>query len=66
MVALAKMPRAPALALALTSFGPATQPIPVCTMGYLTPTKSQRDVCSRGAGVALMLESPDDEDPWGQ
>ena len=60
------MPRAPALAVALTSFGQATQPIPVCTMGYLTPTNSQKDVCNRGAGVTLMLESPGDVDLWGQ
>ena len=33
MVAEARMPRPPALAVAATSRGPATQPMPVCTMG---------------------------------
>ena len=33
MVAEARIPRPPALAVAATSRGPATQPMPVCTMG---------------------------------
>ena len=33
MVAAARMPRPPALAVADTSRGPATQPMPVCTIG---------------------------------
>ena len=33
IVAEARIPSAPALAVAATSRGPATQPIPVCTMG---------------------------------
>src|SRR4051812_17752882 len=40
MVALARMPRPPALAVPETSRGPATQPMPVCTTGCRTPASS--------------------------
>ena len=49
IVAQARMPSPPA---ALVADGearrPATQPMPVCTIGYSTPNSSQTRVCSRG------------------
>lgn len=44
MVAEARMPSAPARAVAVTRRGPATHPIPVCTIGCRTPTRSVRAV----------------------
>ena len=38
IVAEARMPSAPAFAVAETRRGPATQPMPVCTIGWRTPT----------------------------
>ncbi len=44
MVAPARMPRPPAFAVPLTSRGPETQPMPVCTTGWRTPTRSVNGV----------------------
>ena len=44
MVADAKMPSPPALAVAETSRAPATHPIPVWTTGCSTPTSSVNGV----------------------
>ena len=46
IVALARMPRPPAFAVPLTSRGPDTQPMPVCTTGWRTPTSSVNGVFS--------------------
>src|SRR4051812_6670570 len=46
MVALARMPSPPALAVPDTSRGPATHPMPVCTTGWRTPTSSLSGVRS--------------------
>jgi hypothetical protein len=51
IVADAKMPNPPALAVAETSRAPATHPIPVCTTGCSTPTSSVSGVCSLIATV---------------
>src|SRR5439155_17138319 len=46
MVPAARMPRAPALLVAATRRCPATQPMPVCTIGCSTPSRSHKRVCS--------------------
>src|SRR4051812_42164615 len=48
MVAEARTPSPPAFAVADTSRGPATQPIPVWTMGNRTPARSHSRVWSAG------------------
>jgi hypothetical protein len=48
MVAEARMPKPPASAVAATNLGPATQPMPVCTIGNSTPTNSQKRVWRAG------------------
>src|SRR2546425_6809173 len=48
MVPAARMPSPPALLVAATSRGPATQPMPVCTIGYSTPSSSHSRVCNDG------------------
>ena len=41
-------PSPPAVAVAAVRRAPDTQPMPVCTIGYSTPTRSQKRVCRRG------------------
>src|SRR5699024_9686632 len=48
------MPRPPASAVAATSREPATQPIPVCTIGYRTPTNRVRAVSVTALMVRLL------------
>ena len=65
MVAEARMPSPPASLVAATRRGPATQPMPVCTRGWRTPTRSHSSVCSAGcssgrrrrAGVARQVRT---------
>ena len=54
IVALARMPRPPASLVAAVSRAPATQPMPVCTIGYRTPNSSHAAAVQRGypRGVA--------------
>ena len=52
MGAAAMMPRPPARAVAAVSRDPATQPMPVWTIGWRTPTRSQNRVCNRGSAAA--------------
>ncbi len=57
IVADARMPSPPAALVADVSRAPATQPIPVCTIGYCTPNRSHAAVCSarvRHAGTSLL------------
>src|SRR4029079_7369632 len=44
IVADARIPSAPAFAVAVTSRAPATQPMPVCTIGTSMPKRSQSGV----------------------
>ena len=70
-MALARMPRPPAFAVALTRRGPETQPMPVCTTGCRTPTRSVRAVrisCSRIGRHLPVAQAPGvehlaDQDP---
>src|SRR5689334_17874904 len=48
MVPAARMPSPPAFDVAAARRGPATQPMPVWTIGYSTPTSSQNRVCNVG------------------
>lgn len=51
IVAEARIPRPPALAVAETSRAPATQPIPVWTTGCSTPTNRVSAVRIRGGSA---------------
>src|SRR6478752_2567256 len=57
IVALARMPRPPALAVPTTSRGPDTQPMPVCTTGCGTPTRSVNGVRSSCSVMGDLLEA---------
>ena len=48
-VAAARIPNPPAAEVAAVSRGPATQPMPVWTTGWRTPTRSQKRVWSLGS-----------------
>ncbi|HEX3462114.1 MAG TPA: hypothetical protein VHT49_14505 [Acidimicrobiales bacterium] len=63
MVAEARIPRPPASAVAATNLGPATQPMPVWTIGYSTPTMSQNRVCSAGWDRLPVAVTPSPPDP---
>ena len=54
-VADAMMPSPPALAVPAVRRALATQPMPVCTMGYSTPTRSQSAVRSAGCAMSVFL-----------
>ena len=56
IVAEARMPRPPAFAVAETSRGPATQPMPVWTTGWVTPVSSVSGV-RRICGVTVSSSS---------
>src|SRR4051794_7887540 len=56
MVALARMPSPPAFAVPLTRRGPETQPMPVCTTGCRTPTRSVNGVRSSCSLMGDLLE----------
>ena len=53
-VAAASTPSPPALHVAAVSSGVDTQPMPVCTIGYLMPSRSQAAVCSAGWSGAVV------------
>src|SRR6195952_1662052 len=59
MVAEARIPSPPALAVPLTRRGPATQPMPVCTTGWRTPASSVSGVrgsCSITGGDLTLAQ----------
>src|SRR5579859_3066889 len=60
-VAPARTPSPPALAVAAVSSGVDTQPMPVCTIGYRIPSRSQAAVRSagwKGAGWLTRISRP--------
>src|SRR3954447_150426 len=57
IVAPARMPRPPAAAVPLTSRGPDTQPMPVCTTGCRTPTRAVNGVRISCSLIGDLLEA---------